>query len=386
MSPGPGTGRGEPDGWAFEGAYRLLSYGFLVRSTSAASGELLRRVLGGAQGPVGRDLPSYALVERGPEARRPFSVLLDGRPIVESATPCAAFRGLLRRVVRETVRSTRDLVLVRAGAVSCGPVGLLLPASPRAGKSTLVAGLVRGGFSFLTDDLAALDPRSGRMIPFPLPLWIKRGSLGLLPDLDPRLPARLSRFLEGEWPVAADQVRPGAGGGPVGVAHVVFPRWEGVGEDALEPLPAGQGFADLVQHGLNLEALGPAAVAGLASSMEGVGYHRLRVRRLPRAVRLLRLLVAGRAARAPAGRSDGPLGESGPFPERLLVAPVAGRLRRTRAEGRGVAAGEVIGRVDGEREVLLVSPVAGTLLGWMAAEGEPVSPGRPVARLGAGEG
>jgi [acyl-carrier-protein] S-malonyltransferase len=68
---------------------------------------------------------------------------------------------------------------------------------------------------------------------------------------------------------------------------------------------------------------------------------------------------------------------------RLLVAPLGGTFEATDIQlGDTVAAGAVIGRVLTKREAQnVVAQHSGTLVEWMVEDGDPVSPGQPLARL-----
>jgi [acyl-carrier-protein] S-malonyltransferase len=71
---------------------------------------------------------------------------------------------------------------------------------------------------------------------------------------------------------------------------------------------------------------------------------------------------------------------------RLLVAPAAGIFRApdggTAAAGTAVAAGTEVGKVDARGTGHPVAPtVAGTVIEWLAEDGDPVSAGQPLLRL-----
>jgi [acyl-carrier-protein] S-malonyltransferase len=68
---------------------------------------------------------------------------------------------------------------------------------------------------------------------------------------------------------------------------------------------------------------------------------------------------------------------------RLLVAPLAGIFEAIAAEpGDTLAPGAVIGRVVTRREAQeVVAHNGGTLVEWLVENGDPVSPGQPLARL-----
>jgi hypothetical protein len=63
-------------------------------------------------------------------------------------------------------------VFVHAGAVGHKGAAILVPGSSHAGKTTLVAALVRAGAEYYSDDFAPLDPQ-GKVHPFAKPLSLR---------------------------------------------------------------------------------------------------------------------------------------------------------------------------------------------------------------------
>jgi [acyl-carrier-protein] S-malonyltransferase len=68
---------------------------------------------------------------------------------------------------------------------------------------------------------------------------------------------------------------------------------------------------------------------------------------------------------------------------RLLVSPLSGTFRRGDAEaGEALVEGSAVGGVvaRGEDHPVL-APHGGTVIEWLAEDGDPVSPGQPLVRL-----
>jgi hypothetical protein len=65
-------------------------------------------------------------------------------------------------------------IFVHAGAVAIDGRALLVPGASFAGKTTLVAALVREGAAYLSDEFAVLD-ESGQVHPYPRPLSLRPG-------------------------------------------------------------------------------------------------------------------------------------------------------------------------------------------------------------------
>ena len=98
-------------------------------------------------------------------------------------------------------------VVCHAGGVARDGSGVMLPAEPESGKTTLTAGLVRHGFDYLTDEGVAFRPGTNIVEPYPKPLSIDVGSWPLFPEFEPSGRARYRR-------VQGDAVAGAAGRGP----------------------------------------------------------------------------------------------------------------------------------------------------------------------------
>ena len=84
-------------------------------------------------------------------------------------------------------------MLVHAGAVEWDGHAALFPAPMESGKTTLVAGLVRAGARYLSDEAAAIDPETLLVHPFPKSLTIGAGSWEVLADLAPAVDPEVTR-------------------------------------------------------------------------------------------------------------------------------------------------------------------------------------------------
>ena len=91
---------------------------------------------------------------------------------------------LIRALDDAVVQRLTTLRAVHAGAVLWGERALLLPGITHAGKSSLVAELLRRGATYFSDEYALIDS-SGRVHPYPRPLLLRNGS----PEQSPVLPA-----------------------------------------------------------------------------------------------------------------------------------------------------------------------------------------------------
>jgi hypothetical protein len=77
--------------------------------------------------------------------------------------------------------------IIHGAALARNGIGLALAGPSGSGKTTLAAGLVSRGFDYLSDDAVPLSEPDGEIVPWPLPLSVKPGSIELLKSRFPEL-------------------------------------------------------------------------------------------------------------------------------------------------------------------------------------------------------
>jgi hypothetical protein len=177
-----------------------------------------------------------------------------------------------------------DFLLIHAGAVSTPKgLGVILPGPSGSGKTTVVAGLVRAGFDYLSDEAAAIDPVSGRLHPFPKVLSLKDESRKLFPQ---------SLSDDGGNPqyVDPDTIRPHALGKTCDVRFVVALHYVPGVRAELAPLTPAQGCLELGQNLINLGRYQSRAWPLLARLAKQARSYRLRFGGLEEAVQELKRL------------------------------------------------------------------------------------------------
>ncbi len=145
--------------------------------------------------------------------------------------------GGINQAVLELVHPGMEwMAMIHGGAVARHGRGVGLPAACGSGKTTLIAHLLPRGWDYLADDLIALAAPDGRIVPLPLPLSVKEGSLPLLSGLYPDL-IRAPRYEAGRGP-SWRFVPPGATWHrePVTLSAFVFPRYVAGAATALTPI------------------------------------------------------------------------------------------------------------------------------------------------------
>jgi hypothetical protein len=271
-----------------ERSYQTLEYAFRIQTTLPRAGALVDDLLS----PFRRDGmnggPVYTLAQN--EAGL-FTLSLDGNLLGETATPGGLVHSTLWEVHKQAVASVRRLVAVHAGAVAWRGRGVVLPGATGSGKTTLVAGLIRAGFSYLSDEAALVDPRSGRLQPFPKSLTLRPESVRLLPEVMQKLAPELAWTTRLRYHLSADALRHDAIGGPCAVRYVITPTYVPGSHLRLEPVSRAETLITLSRNAFNMDLFGRTGVGVLADVVRGAACFLMQVGDLDTAVRAVSALV-----------------------------------------------------------------------------------------------
>ena len=122
-------------------------------------------------------------------------------------------------VLNAIVAAVRSHFLIHAGAVSRDRQGIVISADAGHGKTTLVLELVRRGFQFLSDEIAALGRADAQVHPFPRSLRLRRDTLALtgFPQATEGAPEWLGKLL-----LDIEDLQPGSMGQAVPIRHVII--------------------------------------------------------------------------------------------------------------------------------------------------------------------
>jgi hypothetical protein len=280
--------------WAYQTSrFQALAHDFTFRSESAEIGRYLDTVLAELAAP-GSATTAYHVLDRGDGARKGrWAVYFGDERLSMSSRVSNAVGMLLWHVNQETIRATDpDMVLLHAAAAELDGVGVVMPAPMESGKTTTVAGLIRAGFRYLTDEAVAIDPRTGWLSPFAKPLSVDRGSWGVLPDLEP---AAVLPYTH-QWHVPVRTIWPGALGGRVLPRLIISPRYVHGATTQLEPVSRGEMLIELGEATFHFHRHGVRNFHVLADLARRCDCYRLTIGDLDQAVALVKDLVHSTAA------------------------------------------------------------------------------------------
>ena len=264
-----------PPGWVAQDAYRMLSMAFSIKSEDERFSESLRWHLGpfhlDAPAPGGIPAEFLSTDETGKPA---FIFRFSTQERFRVAMLAEAIHRTVWELHRAVHDQVQDFLLLHAGAVARDGQGLLLPAETASGKSSLTLGLLEKGASYLSDDLAALDPVTNRAYPFPKRIKLIPDALEYFPGLEERLVDRDLPFTQWERFVRPEDVGAGVAE-PATVRWIVFPTSAFGGPPVLEPMTKAESVKEMAANCLNLYRFGEAGVVLLSRIASGAEAFRL---------------------------------------------------------------------------------------------------------------
>jgi hypothetical protein len=163
-------------------------------------------------------------------------------------------------------------VLVRDGQA------LMLPAVSGSGKTTLTALLAAKGWTFFSDELAPIDPETGKILPLAMPMSIKSGSVSILLKDYPQLAAYPTwHRLDGKW---VRYLPPPERNFPkrlqsAGVHKIVFPEFHEHKKQFFESLDKAVALELLAETGSSKRALRESDVKIMIDIVERADCYRL---------------------------------------------------------------------------------------------------------------
>jgi hypothetical protein len=265
-----------------------LSFDFAVRCDDEQFGRYVEDLLAALATP-GKPTHCYSMAAA---ATGGIDLSLDGERIAQLATVSASVDWLLWDINRAVAGASGEHLLFHAGGVQMGDAGIVVPAPSGSGKSTLVAGLVRAGLAYLSDELVALTMPGAQLLPYPKPLALKPGSFAVLNDLRPATDVTPSHYVGDEWYLPVQHIANGMVGKPCDPRFVIVPHFATDAVTALVPLTRTEAFLALATNSVNLDDHGAGGAQMLGELVDRCGCYRLEMSDLTQACHLVMALVA----------------------------------------------------------------------------------------------
>ena len=170
-----------------------------------------------------------------------FRLSVNGVVAASAVQPILLVPPIINALDTIVIQRLRTLHAVHAGAVKLGEHALLLPGASHAGKSSLVAELLKRGATYLSDEYALMDS-NGCVHSYPRPLLLRNGR----PDQFPLLPSECDAFIADE---------------PIPVRWILSLRYQASGSWQITAVPQGLAMLDLLRNTPHALADSPGMVA-----------------------------------------------------------------------------------------------------------------------------
>ncbi len=165
-----------------------------------------------------------------------------------------------------------DYLQIHAASLVRSGNGVLLVGKSGQGKSTLAAGLLARGWSYLCDEFALLNPNTLQAHPFPKALCIKAGSFDVVDQLGVPLWRRGHYVKASKGHVAyirPHDVRPRIVATPSPIRFVVFPRYSQGTKAQAYSISKGRAAFKLAGNAFNRNAFDQRVLSILGDVVRG---------------------------------------------------------------------------------------------------------------------
>jgi len=277
--------RDERPGWVESPRLVCLGFDWSLRADDPTLVRDVTRLYEGCIAP-GRAQHRFTLGRRAGSGSANVNLALDNDLVLRDVPLGLAVAHLVWAVNRGVVEETSNRLLLHAAAAERDGEVVVLAGPRGAGKSTLVAALVRAGFRYVTDETVAVEPSTLTIEPYPKPVALDHGSEALLPDLHPEFesaPGTTAQRLVSPRGIRSDAVA-SSGGVP---SIVILPSHRPTHATAAHPITRAEAAVALATHSFNFSSFGPGALGVVAAVVRRSRCYRLDVGTLDSACRLV---------------------------------------------------------------------------------------------------
>jgi len=252
-----------------------------------------------ARGPESIDVE---ILPRGrfPWLRGPYTLRSSGVSDCQVAKRYEVLPHLEWYINWQIISSRSEYVQLHASSLELDGQAMVLPGDPGSGKSTLTAGLLARGWSYLCDEFALIDPWTRTVHPYPRALCIKEAGFGVVERLGLPLCRKTPYHKCTKGRVAflnPLDVNGGIVGQPSPVRWVVFPKYVEDAKPTLHPIARSQAAYLLARQCFNIRVDEKLSLSSLAAIARGADCYQLIAGDIDATCELVESLAIPRASR-----------------------------------------------------------------------------------------
>lgn len=226
---------------------------------------------------------------------KPFHFLYrEGYCVGRTVHTWQLFRYLETQLDLFLAESVKEFLLLHAGVVSRNGAGIILPGPSGSGKSSLTLALVGLGYSYLSDEFAAVEPSTGEVHAFPKPISIKNTSV--FPELASRKDlwsGPEENYEEAVWYIHPEDVVPNSVGRQAPIRYIIFPRYDASAPLTLQSISPSDAIKELINNSINFSSLGKGGLHILARLVREAECYTLLTNGIGPAVEVINELTEG---------------------------------------------------------------------------------------------
>ena len=224
----------------------------------------------------------------------PFTLRSEGAEDFRVRRRCEVLPHLEWYINWQIIRNRRDYVQLHASSLELDGQAMILVGDPGAGKTTLTAGLLAGGWSYLCDEFALIDPETCLIHPYPRALCIKEASFRVIDGLGLPLCRKTpyQKAIKGRVAFLNPlDIRADVVGSPAPIRWVIFPKYVAGASPLLQPMTRSEAAEALAQQCFNARVFQARALSVLAEVVRGAECYRLRSGEITATCQLVQRLV-----------------------------------------------------------------------------------------------
>ncbi len=157
-----------------------------------------------------------------------FQLSVNGSPVASLGSAMDLALATIKALDDAMIQRLTTLRAVHAGAIVFGGSAILIAGPSHAGKSSMVAELLRRGATYLSDEYALIDS-DGLVHPYPRPLLLRNGSTHQIPTLPNELNASFA-------------------GAPVSVGWILSLEYQAGATWRVQNVPQSEGWMILLRN------------------------------------------------------------------------------------------------------------------------------------------
>ena len=186
-----------------------------------------------------------------------------------------------------------DHLVLHSALVIKNGAALVLPGHRKSGKSTLVISLLKHGFKYYSDEIAAINSESLRATGFPRVLTIRENTLSLFPSLKPEINCYSLKLNNGHNSAKVNLgipskrvLAPLSKSFPI--SSIIFPKYSSNGNSSMSDMKNSTAVLNLMGNTLNQGSFVDKGFKAASSVVRNIKCYSLQVKDLSKACEIIK--------------------------------------------------------------------------------------------------